>query len=402
MTSAPPHIRSILPLIENVTSGFRAIGFLGGIFLLLGVLIYPGTARADYVTPHAEVVCQKGLNVALIRFTETWNEDRIVYRQLPARVDEGLSATRTLNRSDCTMANGWAIRIRQGEKPWKYGMDGLDRPAFFSLWIAKRKILSRKEWKPGYGNEHSNQPKPWLIGLIIHPDRLTYCYVPDSMNAPEKGVISCRDETFRLERHKVDRMEYAPSGSRPSVGTILLQQGSITPDICRKFLRLRRGVINADLSAPMDSAQIFDLNAPPRDRDLRINVAAVEVSPGVHRQLVRWNSWGTYFDGDVMLFAPMASDPWKILKPSMLYPPDDRFPSNELPAGWNVISGGLPNLYHDIPWRYVHFDTQWIDKKLYLLAQPSNVEERPTAILVQPLAQGFKRVCVFQRVEPHF
>ena len=80
------------------------------------MLIWPGTARADYYTPHADVVCRPGLNVALIRFTLTANQDQIVYRRLPARIDQGLSAMRTLRRSNCTMANGWTIRVRDGER----------------------------------------------------------------------------------------------------------------------------------------------------------------------------------------------------------------------------------------------------------------------------------------------
>lgn len=127
-------------------------------------------------------------------------------------------------------------------------------------------------------------------------------------------------------------------------------------------------------------------------------MAIVEVTPGVQRKLIRWNGMGHYFDGDIMFLAPPASDPRKILKPSMLDDVADKFQSNKLPSDWNVITGDLPG----IPWRYVHFDTQRIDNQLYLLAQPSNREERPTAILLQPLAKGFRRMCVFQRVEPHF
>lgn len=131
--------------------------------------------------------------------------------------------------------------------------------------------------------------------------------------------------------------------------------------------------------------------------------ATVEMTSSVRRKLVRWNRWGTYFDGDIMIFTPVSADPWKILKPTMLQGASDgEFPSGQLPKGWNVISGGMPATYPHIPWRYVHFDTQWIDKQLYLLAQPSNEEQKPTAILVKPLANGVKRMCVLQRVEPHF
>jgi hypothetical protein len=361
--------------------------------LLIGALLAPGAARANYTTPHAELVCRKGLNVALVRFTLTVDEDSIAYRRLPARVDEGLSATRTLSRSNCTMANGWTIRLRDGqEQPFAYGMGYADPPAYFSLWIAQRKILSRAQYKPGYGMDDD----PWLIGIVIRPDRLTYCRVAANDDAPDKGAITCRDEPLRLDRHKIDHIEYT-LGPRPAVGTILLGRGTTEPSLCRKFLRLRPKGFE-DVSATInDTANMFGSmsNAPG------IAEAKVEVAPGVWRKLVRWGGNNHYFDGDVMMLAPLSAQTSKVLKDDMIED-SARFPADKLPAGWQVIAGQSPNLFPDVSWRYVHFDMQRIDGRLYLLAHPSVEKECPTAILVAPTTQGFRRVCVFQRVEPHF
>lgn len=367
---------------------------LAAFIFSLCVLICPAAAWADYATPHAEVVCQRGSNVALVRFTMTADEEPVVYRQLPAGVDLGLSATPTSGRSNCTMANGWKIRLRDGrEQAFGYGMGGGDPPAFFSLWIAKRKILSRKQWKPGYGMDE----KPTLVGIVIRPNRLTYCSVASSDDASDKREITCKDEPFQLSSHEVDHIEYAAPGSRPPIGTILLAGGTTEPRLCRKFLRLRpKGFQNVSTTTN-DSANVFPADNAGQD----INIATIDVSPGVRRKLVRWSGTNHYFDGDVMLLAPPTDDPSKILTAKML-DDADTFPADKLPSGWSVIAGHLPDLYPDVSWRYIHFDTQRIDGRLYLLAQPSNQEQRPTAILVRPLADGFKSVCVFQRVEPNF
>jgi len=219
MANGSQQVRLIRSLTDEAALLIRSTQAPAIIALFLGGLIYPDTARADYVKPHAEVVCQKGVNAALIRFTLTANEDPIAYRQLPAHIDNGLSGTRTLGRANCGMANGWIIRIRHGEKqPFAYGMGGADPAAFFSLWVAQRKILSRKEWKPGQETDYRDHGSPWLIGIVIRPDRPTYCYVAGGVDAPEKGNISCRDEAFSLSRYKVDRIEYAPPPRQPSGG----------------------------------------------------------------------------------------------------------------------------------------------------------------------------------------
>ncbi|QND60825.1 hypothetical protein [Mesorhizobium huakuii] len=363
--------------------------------IFLCTLTCPGIAQADYSTPHAEVVCQPGHDVALVRFTMTVDEEPIVYRQLPASADQGLSVTPTLGQSNCTMANGWTIRLRDGqEQAFGYGMGGGDPPAFFSLWIAKRKILSRRQWKPGYGADED----PWLIGIVIRPDRLSYCSVAASDKAPEKGEITCKDEPFQLNRHKVDHIEYAAPGSRPPIGTILLERGTTEPRLCRKLLRLRPKGFQSVSTTINDTANVFPVETAGQD----LNVATIEVSPGVLRKLVRWSGTNHYFDGDLMLLAPVTADPSRILKESMLDDDGDTFSADKLPLGWSVIAGHMPGLYPGVSWRYVHFDTQRIDGELYLLAQPTGWQERPTAILIQPLADGFKSVCIFQRVEPHF
>lgn len=365
------------------------------ILLAAVALALPGTARADELYTHAEVVCQKGQDLALVRFTTAWNADPPAFRRLPQSVDRGLSATPPSQRQDCTMANGWKIRVRSRDKQaFAYGMGGADPPAFFSLWIARHKVISRREWKPGYGNDTD----PWLVAVVIRPHGFTVCRVAQSRDALPKGEVSCADEPLQLDRSKLDPIEYAPPGTRPPVGTMLLLPGSPSPRVCREYLRLRRDDW-PDSYANVDSAKIFGPRAAYPDPPLSETI--VEVAPSVRRKLINWSGDYHYFDGDLMFLAPLSSNPRAVLKWDMLRDPDG-FPDKKLPAGWRLISGQQPGLYPDVDWRYVHFDTQKISGRLYLLAQPTSREDQPTAILVQPVATGFRSICRFQRVEANF
>lgn len=359
-------------------------------------LALPTRAMADELHTYAEVVCRTGTNAALVRFTTAWNSDAPVYRRLPQAVDLGLSAAPASRRQDCAMANGWKIRVRSGDKQaFAYGMGGADPPAFFSLWVAGRKVMSRNEWKPGY----ASTTDPWTVAVVIRPDRLTTCRVVDGKDAPHMGAPTCSDASLRLDRYKVDEIEYAKRGTRPPVGTMLVLPGSPNPKVCREYLRVRRNNW-PEAYGMVDSAKIF---GPRLATPLPYSIAEglIVLGPGVRRKLVHWSAQAGYFDGDLIFIAPGSADPRTELKPDML-DDGDHFPAGKLPEGWRVISGDQPGLYPDVTWRYVHFDTQKIDGRLYLLAQPSNREHRPTAILLQPNTTGFRSICQFQRVEPNF
>jgi hypothetical protein len=81
-----------------------------------------------------------------------------------------------------------------------------------------------------------------------------------------------------------------------------------------------------------------------------------EVSPGIRRKLITWSDDSHYFDGDLEFVAPVSADLKAVLEPEML---DDstKLPTEKLPNGWHLISGQQPDLYPDVSWRYVHFDT---------------------------------------------
>ena len=350
----------------------------------------PTVARSDQVHTDVEVVCHG--DAALVRSITAWNDDSPEYRRIPETLDDGLSAVPPAHHTSCRMANGWDVRIRSGEgQAFAYGMGGADPPAFFSLWVAHRKVLSRKEWKPGYASEH-----PWLVAVVIKPTELSLCEVKDDMDAPAQGTVTCRTEPFQLKKYKIDQVEFAPPGTRPPVGTVVALRGSSDPVLCRRYLR----------AYPLED---WDTYSPHRDtlfaayasKISNLSSTVVDLLGG-RRRLILWSGDNHYFDGDLVFIAPPMANPSAVLKDSMLDVDEDHFQASQLPKDWSVISGGRPDLYPDISWRYVHFHPRMMNGHLYLLAQPTNWQKRPSAILVQPLANGYRSVCYLQRVEPNF
>lgn len=353
-----------------------------------------GAASADERYPHGDLLCDGKAAIAVVRFTTSFNEERPVYRRLPVAVDGGLSADSGSDRTDCRLPDGKTVRLRIGvEQAFAYGMGGADPSSFFSLWIDKRKVLSKRVWRVGYGQDDL----PILVGLVIRSERLTFCDANEG-----SANVSCHEERLTLGSFPIDSVEYG--GSTPKPGTMLLGR-SRDPAFCRRYLkalgnseRLFREdtpftpAISWDeprliAGALVTSAQVVPA---PKARPLRVMAFS-----GTHR----------LFDGDVYVFTPLSASPADVEAFWKSGDGDPKsIPARPRPAGWSVISGGVPDLYPQLSARYVHLShPRQIDGRLYVLAYPTNSKNRPTAVLLivtpEPKAAP---VCEFQRVEPNF
>jgi len=204
----------------------------------------------------------------------------------------------------------------------------------------------------------------------------------------------------------IDSVEYGGSAPRP--GTMLLGR-SRDPAFCRRYLEalgtsfegLLDGGDGRDDHTPFAPAISWD---EPRWTD-RALVTSAQVVPAPKAQPLRVMAFSgdeRFFEGDVYVFAPLSVSPadveafWKSGDPESI-------PARPRPAGWSVISGGVPDLYPQVSARYVHLRPQKIDGRLYVLAYPTYRRNRPTAVLLavtpEPKAAP---VCEFQRVEPNF
>src|SRR5690348_15760278 len=118
---------------------------------VLSLAGFAGAAAADEFHVHGDLLCDRRAPIAVVRFTTSYNDERPVYRRLPAEADGGLSAQTGSDRTDCRLPDGKTVRLRTGrEQAFAYGAGGGDPPSFFSLWIDRRKALSRLVWREGY------------------------------------------------------------------------------------------------------------------------------------------------------------------------------------------------------------------------------------------------------------
>lgn len=366
---------------------------------LLALAGAAGAARADELHVHGDLVCDTKANVALVRFTTSYNEDRPVYQRLPAAVDAGLSAKPAGDRTDCGPAGGRLIRLRIGqEQAFAYGMGGGDPPNFFSLWIDRRKVVSKRVWREGY--DKAVQRLPMLVGVVVRPGRLTYCYATE--RAPE---VTCHDEGLNLAKIAVDRTEYGVT--KPAPGTVTLRPGSRNPTLCRRYFSALGSQFGWLLEDRSDQSQ-FDPTTAWGESSQVVGafMKSMQIAPAPSGQPLRltlFSGSNHYFDGDVLLVTPPAVASAEL---TAFWNAEDDLESilaRQRPANWTIIGGGAPDLYPEVSTRYVHLRVQQIDRRLFVLAYPTNRAKRPTAVLLAVSPQGrAEPVCEFQRAEPNF
>jgi len=368
----------------------RALRFLAVALLPLSA----GAVRAGEIDGRVDLVCNAAENLALVRFSLR-EDDAPAYPRLPPALDHGLSAGAGSGRSDCTLADGTTIRVRGGqEQGFAYGLGGANPPAFFSLWINQHKVLSRKVWKPGYGESLDNPPV--YDGVLIAANRITTCATADG-----KGQ-RCSSQPINLAKSPVDDVEYAPAGQKAVVGQFsVIAKGAGNQRFCKDYLGSIKPGIEAALRGQRTSLD-FDLELAALQQDLPARFGAAELTPGASRRVMVWAGESRAFDGTVIAMAPRDAAPRDILA---AYPFDDidAWPKRGAPSGVTLISGGQKQLYPDVSPRFVHLAPQRISGALYFFAYPTNGKVRPTAALVKPLADGgFITLCAFNRTEPHY
>jgi hypothetical protein len=367
-------------------------------YLAFMLLLYAPAAGADTWATHVDLVCDAGKNLVLVRFSVSYNDDDPVYPTLPPELDRGLSASTGSDRTDCTLSNGTTIRVRGGdEQAFGNGFGGGDPPAFFSLWINHRKLISRMEWKPGYAQSFDGLPV--YDGVLIKDKSMTICATAE--DKPQH----CRNQILDLTTPPVDHIEYGSNSHKSPVGSFsTIAKGVENQRFCEAYVALIKDGTDTALRGGRGTPFDFDITALDQQRyDGGFGYSGlIELSPNVSRRMMTWGSTDHYFDGDVIALAPPATTPEQIIS---AYPLDsiENWPMRVAPTGFTLISGGQKQLYPNVSPRYVHLVPQKIYGKFYVLAYPTNHSNHPTAALVKPLADGgFVTLCAFNRTEPHY
>ena len=353
-----------------------------------------GVLTAKPVLADADLVCSHKASIALVRFDPDYEGRGPEYTALPKAVDDGLSDVAAGKRTDCKLPDGRAIRIREGSKQaFAYGMGGADPPAFFSLWIDGRKVLSRKQWKPGYGEEG-----PPLVAVVIRDSRLSFC-----TEAHDDLPIQCSSEHFDLVAKPVDRIEYPARGGRAlPAGTPFVGGINGNSLLCRRYLTtIRKDFENLVNGGKDQSAYAAgwkpDMTGPTSTPVL---VTTTLEPDGPKYRVALFSGGNHYFDGDIAVVAPASTPADRILALDSTIEDAALAP---WPPGWSFVSGGQKSVYPDVSDRYVHLNPVSISGRLYFFAYPSRWDQKPAAMLI-----GFGRdlspvrICEFGRVEPNF
>ncbi|MEO9132920.1 MAG: hypothetical protein ABI240_17170, partial [Sphingomonas sp.] len=320
-------------------------------------------ASANYWTPHADITCSRHGNVALIRFGGAEDEYRTKFRTLPSRIDNGLSRREASTRTDCALPNGWRLRLRDGhELAMPYGMGGADPPAFFSLWINRRKVFSAKQWKPGYGELDYQS----MTALVIRPNQLTWCQARDD------GPQRCANVRFRYgKRYRIDQVEYPANGRKWKLGTLLWARVDASAAFCRRYITAMRmkmldnEAFSYALYGHAKAPFAFDLqqrNVPNTD----VLQADVDIAPGIRRRLLLLHGENHIFDGDVVFVLPKGIDTAKLASQIHNEKAEDNpnVPPLVEARGWTRLVGGRRDIYPQVSPRYVHFYPERIDGRL--------------------------------------
>lgn len=382
--------------------------------LFLGSFVSAGSARADIPWSAGDLVCD-GV-AALARFTKGYNDDTPKYEALPAEVDRaGLSATLGADRRDCTLSNGWEVRLRMGsEQGFAYGMGGAAPSEYFSLWVNRRKVISRKIWFHGYEQSFDDQDR--IVGVLITESSITICKRSDAKVACERSAIV-------VARMEPDQVEFPPPGIIvPKAGSIRITQGRGNR-LCRQMVRTGRpanivspnSIWSFPLSArPIDFGEVdwidpspmtpIETHSWPLMKGGRIGELSLD--PSRRQTAVSFSFASRSFDGSYWVVLDKGvrlrdvehqifqdSDGDDIEKPS----------SMGGPKLWHSFSGGTPQLYPNVSPRYVHLDAYTYRGRVYFLTHPTLLTHDPTAVLVRPRPRGdVEIVCSFQVVRPNF
>ena len=353
-----------------------------------------GVLAATSAKADADLVCSRSSSIALVRFDPDYEGSGPAYTKLPKRIDGGLSSVAPGRRSDCKLPDGRAIRIREGWKQaFAYGQGGADPPAFFSLWIDGRKVLSRRQWKPGYGDAG-----PRLVAVVVKNEELLFC-----TEAHDNVPIRCRAEGINLAQSPIDEIEYPQAkAARPIVGSVFVVRTSHNGHLCREYLNSVRKDFDQLVGGAQDTTAFSAHWKPPMTGPgpTQTVVQAALAQGGRPYKIALFTGNNHYFDGDISAIAPASTPSSQILS---LAPTIEKAALAPWPSGWGFVSGGRRNIFPTASDRYVHLNPVRLNGRLYFFAYPTKSDDRVAAMLIgiepdlKPIA-----VCEFDRVLPHF
>lgn len=380
-------------------------------------------AAADTWSPVAQLSCDR--NEALIRFglKEDTDNDTGETRLhvLPAETEARWSRIASSEHT-CRLANGDEVTLRYG---WgfasPYGAGNLSPEGFVSLWVNRRKVLSREQFYPR-GHQSRSPDDPFLNSLTYSPAKLQRCrYLrdPDLETAPGSN-LACEIIPLDLAAIPIDVLE--PAASAP-YGTFSVAS-TYNPDFCRSFVRKKsegeygnpsgldvwRSAELIDISRPgleelspaMDMWPGYDTTLPTgvaRDiNENRVDVLKFDFwNDGVADTIVRLSSWN--FTNHRLLFfvkndGATDADITQLTQAKDLGRYQPFYAEHARGLGWHMLPSDEFRSMERVIFR--------LSETVFVLEWQGD-DARPTAVLRRPgKNNALESVCTFQRLVENF
>jgi hypothetical protein len=195
------------------------------------------TLYADEYYNYFKMTCDPLANIVKLENIDQWNErpskDDYAFKQKIFTKDDLKPESLSIYRDgECVFANKTKIRLRLGsDDAYPYGQCGGAPAMWFSLWVNKKKVLSKTVYNP------TCNPGSILESVDISDKNITlnryktsgdFYSIDINTSVVQPEIIIVKDNL------SVDTIEYPTDGKKISAGTKILLYGNNNP-ICEAF-----------------------------------------------------------------------------------------------------------------------------------------------------------------------
>ena len=401
-----------------MSSAVCRVPFIAAIVVARLVALPVVPARADVWYDMAALQCDPAQNLAIVRVGGRYDDLPPEFGALPQSY-RAQFATVDPQKHECRLSNGRTVTLKLGVgQAFAYGEGGAGPPAWISLWLDGRVLLSHFEVKTGYA-DHVSRP---VTSLIYTPGRLRICdKVSDWAQYEKPAPQPKRDAdgcfTRRVEEGRLQRDAVAVANRKATLGRLTVA-AVYSPAFCRRFIFPKETRYNGAWvrSVLYDGPEAIAY-LPLVKKDLAINSfdeahewrGEEDAEVPAH---LRWD----YFDFDNDGFVDTVIKGWDdrgYMDGELYLVKRGQFPEAVKSLGtakdyrdWAKANGfsiysGDQTVYHID--RYTHLAVFRLDGTTYLLASPGNYAMRPSALLYKPLPDGkLDELCIYQQVETKY
>jgi len=390
----------------------------GTVVSCLVALLAP-SAHADTWYDMAALQCDAARNLSIVRLGGRYDDLPPEFGALPQSYRPKFDKVDPENH-ECRLSNGRTVTLKMGvDQSFGYGEGGGDPPAWVSLWLNGRVLLSKFQVKPGYADRYSRP----VTSIIYTPGHLRICdkvsdwaqYEKKPAPQPKRDADGCFVRSVEEKRLPLDAV--AVANRRAALGRLTVA-AVYSPAFCRRFIfpkATRDG-------GPWVRSVLFDgpeviAYLPLIKKDLAINSYDETHEWGGKEGAevparLRWD----YFDFDNDGHPDTVIKAWDdrgYMDGELYLVKQGQFPEavkslgeakdyrNWAKANGFAIYSGDQTLYHID--RYTHLAVFRLEGTTYLLATPTNRAWRPSALLYKPLPGGkLDEMCMYQQIETKY